>query len=151
MPLWIFHEFSVKFFREESGGSCSPISPRKRRMQRLSSCLAPTATPSKPWVERLLEQSNDLEDNPGPLPQRLVPAHSGAQALLDKKRGRSNSMKHEMDQGCKLARPHLPRLLEQANDIESNPGPLPHRLVSRAPTSAAQQPRGKVTLSTWLP
>ena len=28
-----------------------------------------------------------------------------------------------------VPRPHVQRLLEQSNDVESNPGPLPHRLV----------------------
>ena len=138
----------------EAVGTCLPISPRKRRLLHLPQLghSFPT-TPSKPHVERLLEQSNDVEANPGPLPHRLVRAHSGA---LVKERGGLRQMEvrsreqQEVDRGLATLPPgpHVARLLEQANDIECNPGPLPHRLVSRVPTAATtQQARGRVNLS----
>ena len=34
-----------------------------------------------------------------------------------------------------MAQPRVPRLLELANDVESNPGPLPHRLVRNHPVN----------------
>ena len=34
-----------------------------------------------------------------------------------------------------MAQPCVPRLLELANDVESNPGPLPHRLVRNHPVN----------------
>ena len=139
----------------EAVGTCLPISPRKRLFK---DHHLPKATPLKPHVVRLLEQSNDVEANPGPLPHRLVRAHSGAhvrertaggiKSSLLKQQEEGRSREHEMDRGgeATLPRPHVARLLEQANDVECNPGPLPHRLVSRTPASNsnAQQARGRV-------
>ena len=34
-----------------------------------------------------------------------------------------------------MTHPCVPRLLELANDVESNPGPLPHRLVRNHPVN----------------
>ena len=128
----------------EAIGTCIPLSPSKR-------IAAKRAVRLKPFVQRLLEQANDVEANPGPLPSRLVRAHSGAQvrgwtgsrqnALEEMGRGSEHLLKGE----ATLPGPHVARLLEQANDVESNPGPLPHRLVTRAPASGAQQPRGRVS------
>ena len=146
----------------EAVGTCLPISPRKKRLFKDHLHHIPSkATPLKPHVERLLEQSNDVEANPGPLPHRLLRAHSGSaqvresrreggfrQRLMEKHQEEGRSREQEMDQATLPPRPHVPRLLEQANDVECNPGPLPHRLVTRAPpTSNAQQARGRVQLS----
>ena len=128
----------------EAIGTCIPLSPSKR-------IAAERAVRLKPFVQRLLEQANDVEANPGPLPSRLVRAHSGAQ--VRGWTGSRQSAPEEMGRGSEhllkgeatLPGPHVARLLEQANDVESNPGPLPHRLVTRAPASGAQQPRGRVS------
>ena len=145
----------------EAVGICLTISPRKRRLmcttQKPGNSFA--TTPLKPHVERLLEQSNDVEANPGPLPHRLVRAHSGAQvrgggrqrSLAEEQQQEMRSRREQEMDRATLPRPHVPRLLEQANDIECNPGPLPHRLVSRAPNTPAQQARGRVYLLTLSP
>ena len=137
----------------EAIGTCLPISPRKRRLHFPQTGHFFPTTPSKPHVERLLEQANDVEANPGPLPHRLVRAHSGAQergGWRQQEEGRSRGQ--ELDRGLASLPhdgPHVARLLEQANDVECNPGPLPHRMVSRAPTTAnGQQARGRVNLSS---
>ena len=129
----------------EAIGTCMSLSPSKR-------IAAERAVRLKPFVQRLLEQANDVEANPGPLPSRLVRAHSGAQvrgwtgsrqsALEEVGRG---SAEHLTKGETTLPGPHVARLLEQANDVESNPGPLPHRLVTRTPASGAQQQRGRVS------
>ena len=137
----------------EAIGTCIHLSPSKR-------IAAERAVRLKPFVQRLLEQANDVEANPGPLPSRLVRAHSGAQvrgwtgsrqsALEEMGRGSEHLLKGE----ATLPGPHVARLLEQANDVESNPGPLPHRLVTRAPASAVpgnnglERGRGKRLLSS---
>ena len=129
----------------EAIGTCMSLSPSKRIATERDVRL-------KPFVQRLLEQANDVEVNPGPLPSRLVRAHSGAQ--VRGWTGSRQSVLEEMGRGSAehltkgettLPGPHVARLLEQANDVESNPGPLPHRLVTRAPASGAQQPRGRVS------
>ena len=39
--------------------------------------------------------------------------------------------------------PYISRLLEQSNDIEKNPGPLPHRLVKPMGTNKKQANKQK--------
>ena len=45
-----------------------------------------------------------------------------------------------------MAHPCVPRLLELANDVESNPGPLPHRLVRNHPVNKKVGARFSLTM-----